>query len=101
MTLVVENKCWKSASASKLGRPHLNYDEGSQRLKRKLAFELSTEREHNIQLLVRAAAVSANKSNKSDMTYVLKECSSSSSRTSEIIKKLRFNEPLQLRELRV
>ena len=44
-------------SPTNVGRPRLSYDEGSSRLKSKIAAKVSTENDNNSNLLIHAATV--------------------------------------------
>lgn len=57
---------------SKMGRPHLNYEEAGPRLKRKLAADVAENT--STSLLVHAAVVSAKHSNGKDTSFVLRQC---------------------------
>lgn len=72
----------------KKGRPHVDYSDGSERHKRKLASNLSSQQENNAMLLVHAASISAQSSKNNDLKYVLKEAAASPSRPSKIRKRL-------------
>jgi len=60
-------------SAKTVGRPRLCYDDGSSRLKRKLAAEVSADNGNNANLLVHAAAVAAKKAHLKNVEEEKKE----------------------------
>lgn len=70
----------------KRGRPQLSYSEASDRLKRKLASDVSLEQQNDPMLLVHAASNAARSANEPDLRFVLKESLKSPTRPSKIKK---------------
>lgn len=68
------------------GRPRLIFSDMSDRSKRREAAELSTSKQNETDLLLRAACVSARKGGKNDLAVVLKETMQSPTRPSKLRK---------------
>ncbi|XP_053959181.1 uncharacterized protein LOC128869320 [Anastrepha ludens] len=71
MTIHIERAAVKECS---VGRPRLTYDEGSSRLKRKIASDIATSQGHNTAMLFHAATICAKKSKCNECTDCI-DCS--------------------------
>jgi len=78
------------------GRPTLSYTNAGPILKKKLASELANEKDHNTDLFMHAAAVSAKRQCNTNVALVLKETITGPEYTTELRKQLQLQTPSQL-----
>jgi len=85
-----------SKTPKQMGRRNISYQNAGERLKRKLASNMSSQSDHDKSLLIRAATVSARKECKRDVAFVLKETLKTPEFPSESRMQIQWQKPTHL-----